>query len=85
MTVEIAKLRKGHAIRVKFGQNASQIAVVDGFTRAGNLRAYKYSAKRKVWKGPLRVEPGEILSAVPASAVNSLPTPCPLAPRNYGA
>ncbi len=83
MPIQYDRLRTGHAIRVAFGRDASQIAVVFDRTRMGNVRAYKYSAKRKTWKGPLRIDESQLISAVSAEAVKTLPTPCPIAVRSY--
>lgn len=54
-------LKPGCAVRVHFGSSGSQIAVVHDRTPAGNVRAYKYSAKTRCWKGPIRIRPADIM------------------------
>lgn len=74
-------LNPGDAIRITFGRDASQVAVVHDRTRAGNLRGYKFSAKRKVWKGPIRIYRRELISRVPQSVLTTMP---PLPSRSGG-
>jgi len=71
-----AALKRGDAIRIKFGSKASQLAIVHDRTAQGNVRVWKFSAKRRVWKGPLRLHPGEVMNrATPAEVVNLPPLP----------
>ena len=37
------------------------MAVVHDWTRSGNCRVFKFSAAKGVWKGPIRVFPGDVL------------------------
>lgn len=56
------ELKRGDGVRVAFGAKASQLAIVHDRTRAGNVRVWKFSAKRKCWKGPIRIYPGEVMN-----------------------
>ncbi len=58
------QLKHGDGVRVTFGSCGSQLAIVHDRTRAGNVRVWKYSAKRREWKGPIRVYPAEVMHKV---------------------
>lgn len=75
------ELKHGDGIRVAFGGCGSQIAMVFDRTRQGNVRVYKFSAHRKVWKGPLRITESEILSRTREYETSVLPA---LPNRYYG-
>jgi hypothetical protein len=75
------QLRHGDGIRVVFGSRNSQIAMVFDRTRQGNVRVYKYAARSKQWKGPLRITEGEIIGRTREYETASLP---PLPNRYYG-
>lgn len=72
-------LKRGDAIRITFGSKASQLAIVHDWTRDGNVRVWKFSAKRRVWKGPLRLYPGELMHAVQDRELRN----CPPLPERY--
>lgn len=67
------ELRPGDAIRMRFGAKASQLAIVHDRTAHGNVRVWKFSAKRRVWKGPLRLHPGEVMNRATPAEVRNLP------------
>ncbi len=75
MISEFDKLRPGDLIRVRFGRAASQLAVVAKRTPRGNLHAYKLSAKRRTWKGPIRIEPAEFMQRAGSSELRGFPVP----------
>lgn len=77
----LAELRHGDGIRITFGSKASQIALVYDRTRDGNVRVYKFSAKRRVWKGPLRLYEGQIIGRTREFETAPLPA---LPARYYG-
>lgn len=66
-------LERGDGVRVTFGSNGSQIAIVHDRTPAGNVRVWKYSAKKRVWKGPIRIYPGEVIDRVREFEFNDKP------------
>jgi hypothetical protein len=75
------QLKHGDGIRVAFGSRNSQIAMVFDRTPQGNVRVYKWAARSKQWKGPLRITEGEIIGRTRAYETQALP---PLPARYYG-
>jgi hypothetical protein len=75
------ELRHGDGIRIAFGSRGSQVAMVFDRTRHGNVRVYKFSAKKRVWKGPIRLHDGEIIGRTREYETAGLP---PLPNRYYG-
>lgn len=55
------ELKRGDGIRVTFGSSGSQLALVHDRTRSGNVRVWKFSAKQRCWKGPIRIYPAEVM------------------------
>ena len=58
----VSALKRGDGIRIRFGSRNSQLAMVHDVTRAGNVRVFKWSARGKVWKGPLRLGANDLIS-----------------------
>lgn len=76
-------LKRGDAVRITFGgSGATQLAIVHKRTPAGNVHAFKYSASRNIWKGPIRIYPTEILEML--DRARELRGIAPL-PAEYGA
>lgn len=77
------ELKRGDTIRITFGAKASQVAVVHDWTRSGNCRVWKFSAKRRVWKGPLRLHEGEFIGAINGAPDAPLPAEYARLGRGY--
>lgn len=67
------ELVRGDVVRVAFGSKGSQVAVVTGRTAAGNVYAYKFSAKQKRWKGPMRLFDTDLIGRADLRTLSSLP------------
>jgi hypothetical protein len=71
-------LKAGDQIRIRFGgSGATQFAVVKDVTKQGNVRVFKYSPTRGIWKGPLKLWPGEQLYYAELSDRNQRRAPLP--------
>lgn len=58
----LTALKRGDGIRITFGSQGSQLAVVHDITRAGNVRVWKWRQKSKAWVGPIRISDSEFIS-----------------------
>lgn len=57
-------LEPGDQVRVRFGSQGSQAAIITARTRDGNVLGRKYRAKSHSYTKPVRIHPGDVLEII---------------------